>query len=131
MKGRKSKPSHLHVVNGNPGKRPRNRREPKLALGIPSPPDHLSDRAKVAWVSLSVKLNEMGVLSYADVWALEQLAENYAEILDWRQIITCEGKMIDQVMSDGITMRRVDHPACTRLSDAEKRFKAMMTEFGL
>src|SRR5689334_11252633 len=99
MRGRKPKPTHLHVVNGNPGRRPRGIGEPQPPKGIPSPPEHLSDRAKTAWGALSVKLNDMGVLTYADAWALEQLAENYAEIIEWRQIIADEGRMVEQIMS--------------------------------
>jgi P27 family predicted phage terminase small subunit len=131
LKGRKPKPTHLHVVNGNPGKHSRNKAEPQPPKGIPSPPEHISAAARVAWGAMSVKLDEMGVLAYADVWALEQLSENYAEILAWRRIIDDEGRMVDQIMSDGETVRRVVNPVCIALSDAEKRFKAMMCEFGL
>jgi len=131
MKGRKPKPTHLHLVNGNPGRRPRNRREPNPPKGIPNCPEHVSDRAKLAWGAFAVKLDEMGVLTYADVWALEQLVENYAEILEWRKIIAAEGRMVDQTMSDGETTRHVVNPACIALSDTEKRFRAMMAEFGL
>lgn len=131
MKGRKPKPSHLHVINGNPGKRARNKTEPQPPKGAPNPPEHISSEARTAWGSLAVKLDEMGVLTYADAWALEQLAENYAEILAWRKIIAGEGEMVNQVMSDGETVRRVVNPACIARSDAEKRFRAMMVEFGL
>lgn len=131
MKGRKPKPTHLHLINGNPGRRPRNKTEPKPPKGIPNCPEHVSDRGKLAWGMMAVKLDQMGVLTYADAWALEQLAENYAEILEWRTIIVDEGRMIEQTMSDGETTRRVVHPGCIALSDAEKRFRAMMAEFGL
>lgn len=130
MKGRKPKPSHLHLVNGNPGKRPRKRREPTPDLGIPNPPEHLSPAARIAWGAMAVKLNEMGVLAYADAWALEQLAENYAEILAWRELIEEKGRMVTVTMSND-ELRDVVNPACIALSDTEKRFRAMMCEFGL
>ena len=130
MKGRKPKPSHMHLVNGNPGKRKRNRTEPTPDLGIPHPPEHLSPAARVAWGAISIKLDEMGVLTYADAWALEQLAENYAEILAWRKIIEEAGRIITVTMSND-EQRDVVNPACIALSDTEKRFRAMMCEFGL
>lgn len=130
MKGRKPKPTHLHLVNGNPGKRPRNRREPTPARGVPNPPEHISARAKTAWGAMAVKLDEMGVLTYADAFALEQLAENYAEILAWRKIIDDTGRMVTITMTTG-KEREVVNPACIALSDSEKRFRAMMCEFGL
>jgi len=131
LKGRKPKPSHLHLINGNPGKRKRNRNEPKPQRGIPSPPEHLSKKQAVAWGAMSVKLDEMGVLTVADGWALERLAGVYAEILEWQEIIADDGRMIEQLMSDGETVRKVVNPACIALSDADKRFKAYMAEFGL
>lgn len=130
MKGRKPKPTHLHLINGNPGKRTRNRTEPQPPRGIPNPPEHISDRAKLAWGAMAVKLDEMGVLTYADAWALEQLAENYAEILEWRKIIENTGRMTIITTTKG-DERDVVNPACIALSDTEKRFRAMMAEFGL
>src|SRR5258706_11513949 len=91
MKGRKPKPTHLHLVNGNPGKRARNRREPKPPHGIPTPPEHLSKEASVAWGLLAAKLEQMGVLTLADAWALEELAETYAEVVYLRGRIDKEG----------------------------------------
>lgn len=130
MRGRKPKPSHLHLVNGYPGKRKRNRTEPKPPRGIPSPPEHLSKAAATAWGALSVRLDQMGVLTLADSWALEQLAENYAEIVDWRKIVKNKGRMITKYNTNGDKVLIVN-PAVIALSDAEKRFRAMMCEFGL
>jgi P27 family predicted phage terminase small subunit len=47
MRGRKPKPSHLRVVDGNPGRRPLNEDEPQTKAEIPDAPPHwLSDTAK-------------------------------------------------------------------------------------
>ena len=131
MRGRKPKPSHLHLVNGNPGKRARKRNEPDPPKGIPDPPMPLSGKKLAAWNHLADKLNEMGVLTVADGWALDRLAANFVEIQEWEAIIETDGRMVDQVMSDGETVRRIPNPACVNHSDAEKRFKAYMCEFGL
>src|SRR5262245_1991090 len=130
MKGRKPKPTSIHILNGNPGKRRIKEPEIESPRGIPPPPDHLSREAKAAWPYLAARLDEMGVMTYADAWALEQLAENYAEILAWRKEIKQHGRMTSKIMQNG-EERDCINPACLALSDSEKRFRAMMAEFGL
>jgi P27 family predicted phage terminase small subunit len=85
--GRKPLPSYLKAITGNPGRRPLNQHEPQPAHGIPIAPLHLSGGARRAWSRLANELNRMGVLTVADQWALEQLAENYSEILDHREVL--------------------------------------------
>src|SRR5262249_41016966 len=131
MKGRKPKPKAIHLLQGNRShltkKELAERGEPEPPRGIPEPPSHLSKAAKKAWPQLAAKLDEMGVMTYADAWALEQLAENYAEILAWRTAIRKNGRMISIMRNN--TKRKAVNPACLALSDAEKRFRAMMAEF--
>lgn len=130
MKGRKPKPSHLHLINGNPGKRSRNRKEPKPKRCIPSPPEHLSDKAKVAWGLLAARLDRMGVLTEADAWALEELAENYVEVVAIRRRIATEGRTQTVETKNG-DVRKISNPLVIQHSDAAKRFRALMCEFGL
>jgi hypothetical protein len=49
-KGRKSKPTHLKLVTGNPGRRPLNPKEAKVtpAKVLPEPPEHLCADARMA-----------------------------------------------------------------------------------
>ena len=49
MRGRKPKPTVLKLLDGNPGKRTINDREPTAAGGIPELPDWLDDEAKAEW----------------------------------------------------------------------------------
>lgn len=93
MAGRRPKPTHLKVVTGNPGKRKLNDKEPQPAKEIPSPPSHLTDWGKVAWGRLTLLLDQMGVLTVADTFALERLCDLYAEILRLRQQIDIEGNI--------------------------------------
>ena len=92
MRGRKPKPSALRLFEGNPGKRSINKDEPAPDPGISAAPEHLSEVAKTAWAAVSIKLDKIGVLTVVDDWALEQLCENYAEILDLRATIKTEGR---------------------------------------
>lgn len=83
----------------------------------------------MAWGALSVKLDQMGVLTLADTWALEQLAENYAEILALRKIV--KKARFQNITTTNGSKKKVHHPGWIQLSDAEKRFRQMMLEFGL
>ena len=130
MRGRKPKPSALRVLEGNPGKRPINKNEPEPEPGIPPAPENMSEQAKKAWAAVSVKLDKIGVLTEVDDWALEQLCENYAEILELRAEIKKDGRFQTVTNKNGDT-RTVNHPAATQLADAERRFKAMLEQFGL
>ena len=130
MPGRRPKPSHLKVVTGNPGRRPLNKDEPKPCRELPSPPDHLSDAARVAWGRLSVLLDRMGVLTEADVVALERAAECYAEILRYREIIDEESEVYWADSSTGGRLLKAN-PAVAMLADADRRLKGYLVEFGL
>lgn len=130
MKGRKPTPSALKLLTGNPGRRPLPANEPRPRRLIPSPPAHLSERAAVAWGSLSVRLDRLGLLTELDAEALEQLCENYAEILALRADIAENGRTTAVVTTTG-DKREAARPVVAMLSDAEKRFRAMMCEFGL
>jgi P27 family predicted phage terminase small subunit len=130
MVGRKPKPAKIHELNGFPGKRKLNRREPKPRLCIPLPPAHLSEQIKEAWRKLAVKLHRMGVLTEADAWGLEELSETYVEVRDLRQQIAQEGRTVEITTTTG-DVREVTNPLVNQLSDAAKRLRALMVEFGL
>src|SRR4029077_11756272 len=70
MRGRKPKPTVLKLLDGNPGKRRINDREPASIPGFPEMPDWLDDEAKAEWNRIIPELHEMGVLSRADRPAL-------------------------------------------------------------
>lgn len=137
MAGRRPKPTALKAVTGNPGKRKLNAKEPQPARTIPSPPDHLTDAAKVAWGRLTVLLDRMGVLTEADTYALERLCDVYAEILECRRIIARDGRTYTSIKMTGDYEDAVEqtlikaHPAVAMLADADRRFKSYLVEFGL
>jgi P27 family predicted phage terminase small subunit len=129
MAGRRPKPSHLKLIAGNPGKRPLNGAEPKPARVIPSPPEHLSPDARVAWGRFAAILDRSGVLTEADAAALEQVAETYAEIVALRQDIAAHGRFQVVETKAGGEMERM-RPAYSALMDADRRLKAWLVEFG-
>ena len=82
-RGRKPKPTAIKILEGNPGRRPLNKNEPKpkekKKLQCPS---HLNAEAKKEWRRLSKVLIEMGVLTELDTAAFAGYCQAYAR---WKE----------------------------------------------
>ena len=130
MPGRRPKPTVLKLVEGNPGKRAVNKKEPKPKRVVPSCPAHLGDQAKVAWGRLSVLLDRMGVLTEADTFALERLCDCYADILESRELIKRDGRTYTTLDMNSNTLIKTN-PAVAHLRAADSQFKSYLIEFGL
>lgn len=78
----KPKPTHLKVIQGNPGHYPLNKREPKPLPAIPLPPLELSPDAMREWKVVSVRLYSAGILSEIDGTALAAYCQAYGR---WQQ----------------------------------------------
>lgn len=146
MAGRRPKPTHLKLVQGNPGKRAINRSEPKPRRVLPSPPAHLRARAKVAWGYVSAQLDNMGVLTEADALALERLCECYADLLD-AQASLDKAVIVPNADGDPFVLAKAGEstyatrgkegwmlrtrPEVAQIADADRRFKSYLVEFGL
>ncbi len=77
MRGRKPKPTALKLIEGNPGKRPINGREPRPPTSLPTCPSHLSATAKAEWKRLARMLNEIGLLTQIDRGVLAAYCQGY------------------------------------------------------
>jgi P27 family predicted phage terminase small subunit len=77
MPGRRPKPTALKALEGNPGKRPLNRSEPKPS-GIPKCPSHLDKEAKREWRRISAELIALGLLTSVDRAALAAYCAAYS-----------------------------------------------------
>ena len=128
MKGRKPKPTRLKLLAGET--RRINKREPKPKRVIPSPPEHVSEAAKLAWGSLSTRLDRLGLLTELDSFSLEKLCETYVETLEIQKVLRVEGRFQRVTTKTGDVMIRA-HPGISAFDAAERRFRALMTEFGL
>ena len=78
LRGPAPKPRALVVLEGNPGKRPLNPREPQPRVRRPRCPDYLDDLAKREWRRLVPILERMRVLSEADGITLANLCQQYS-----------------------------------------------------
>lgn len=78
MRGRKPKPTRFKLIEGNPGKRPINIREPLLETKAPTCPAHLSPTAKAEWKRLAAQLYHVGILTAGDRAAMAAYCQSYS-----------------------------------------------------
>jgi P27 family predicted phage terminase small subunit len=75
-RGTKPKPTAIRVLQGNPGKRPLPKREPRPPdAGVPEPPAALSEIARAEWITVAPVLHRMNLLSEIDRQALAAYCE--------------------------------------------------------
>lgn len=122
------KPTSLKILQGNPGKRPLNKAEPKPPQGIPDCPKWFlaEGHSAAMWHRLAPDLARMGVLTLADAAALEMVCTAYA---DFRE--AC-----DEIQQDGPTFTAENglikrHPAMAIKQEAWRRVMSGLVEFGL
>jgi len=95
MRGRKPKPTHLKLVQGNPGKRSLNDQEPPAAPALPPMPRYLSKAARREWRTLVPLLKSSGLLTNLDACAfglycsaLARVAEAERELAEHGMTVT-------------------------------------------
>ena len=92
-RGRKPQPAALKLLEGNPGKRPLNDREPVPPKATLKCPAWLLPEAKKEWKRLAPALEAMGVLTMADLTAFEGYCQAYARWKEAEAFITQHGSI--------------------------------------
>ena len=77
-RGRKPVPSAIKLIQGNPGRRPINKKEPKPKPKVPSPPSALKGEALREWKRITKVLGPMWMLSDLDRAVLAAYCTAYA-----------------------------------------------------
>lgn len=90
-RGRKPKPTALKVLEGNPGKRPLNKNEPKPEKKAPRCPSWLEPEAKKEWRRMSKRLEELGVLTQVDAAAFAGYCQAYARWKEAEEFLSKHG----------------------------------------
>jgi len=145
-------PTALKLVKGTAQPCRINKQEPKPLRAIPSPPAHLSDRAKTAWGAVGVLLDRMGVITEADGMVLEGLCETYAELLDARAALKERGGLsyeteqeIQADLAINLSAGEVSgvrpvpkkkvmiraYPEVAMIADADRRFGFWLSKVGM
>ena len=94
MAGRKPKPTAVKKLEGNPGKRKLNTKEPMPGNGMPDCPKWLLPEAKEEWNRLCEKLNQMGVLTEIDRAAFAAYCQSYARWKEAEEFMTQHGTIV-------------------------------------
>ncbi|SCY25705.1 phage terminase small subunit P27 family [Alkaliphilus peptidifermentans] len=90
-KGRKPKPTALKILEGNPGKRPLNEKEPKPEKKAPRCPSWLEPEAKKEWRRMSKILEELGVLTEVDMTAFAGYCQAYSRWKEAEEFLSKHG----------------------------------------
>jgi len=77
-RGRKPKPTHLKLIEGNPGKRPIRTGPDRPATAMPEPPEHLNELARAEWERVAHGLHALRLLETVDRAALAAYCVAYA-----------------------------------------------------
>jgi P27 family predicted phage terminase small subunit len=76
VRGRKPKPSHLKLLEGNIGRHPI-KNAPRPGPAVPTCPQHLSPTAKAEWKRLVHQLADLGILTTLDRAAMAAYCQCY------------------------------------------------------
>jgi P27 family predicted phage terminase small subunit len=128
-------PTALRRLQGNPGKRPLNDREPCPTVQAPTCPKWLSKAAKAEWRRIVPELLSLGLVTELDRAALAAYCVAVAE-LEWA---TAELEKAGRIVTVAVYNRNGEvsghvqkpHPAVRLQRDAFARVKAFLAEFGL
>ena len=133
--GRKAKPTALKLIQGNPGKQPLNKREPKPKIASKSPPvprdfigtkKHQGKIAAKIWKKLAPELYNMGLLTTIDVHQLKQFCETFERAQEIMEMIAQSGPI---VRSAAKTIKL--NPLYTQLAITQQQLNRLASEFGL
>nr|WP_310615839.1 phage terminase small subunit P27 family [Pantoea cypripedii] len=130
MPGPSKTPSHLQLVRGNPSKRAINKNEPKPPSGVPPTPKHFTKQGKYWFKRMADELDAIGVITLLDGKALELLVEVYTEYRHHCEVLDQEGYTYKVETMTGDVLIKA-HPSAGMKSDAWKRIRAMLGEFGM
>jgi P27 family predicted phage terminase small subunit len=125
--GRKPKPTHLRVIQGNAGHRPLNRNEPKPKFEIPEPPAHLDDEARAEWARQGERLRDLGCLSKIDSGPFAAYCVAYSRWVKAELAIDKSGGLLIQTKAGNIIQNPLVGIANKSMADMVR----IASEFGM
>lgn len=131
MRGRLPKPAEIKAAEGV--LRPRDAHG--WAAGISAgaelvvPPPGLSERGMKYWPDFQAAFARHRVVKGADVLAVGQLIEVYAEYRQYQELVETEGATYWKRGPDGAQLKA--NPAVAMLASADARLRGWMAEFGI
>lgn len=126
VRGRKPKPTAIKKLEGNPGKRELNTREPKPPEGLPTCPVWLMPEAKREWRRLAKSMFQAGVLTEWDRAAFALYCQAYARCKEAEQFLDEHGTVF-KTQSEYIQQL----PQVSIAQTYSKLMSKLAAEFGL
>jgi P27 family predicted phage terminase small subunit len=134
-RGRKPRPAHLKLLEGNPGKRRVPVGEPRPPIGpVPEAPGFLATDARAEWDRVSTSLYHMGLLTDADVAPLAAYCQAYGRWVAAERVIAAMAEK-DQV-TGGLMIKTtngnaIQNPLVGTANTAARDMLRFASEFGL
>ena len=124
--GPKPKPTAIKIFEGNPGKRPLNKKEPKPEQISPKCPEHIDRRAKREWRRLAPVLEGLGLLTEVDGTAFAIYCQSYSTWVE----------SVEKVKKTGMIVKApsgypIQNPYLAIANKAVDQMKAFLAEFGM
>lgn len=130
MPGPRPKPSRTREVQGNPGKRAVNKREPVLPVKCPETPADLDADGAAEWARLCAVCLNSRVLTLADRGIVEMAAQAYSTFIRSTRVLTVQGLTYETSNTTGGKVIKA-RPETAIASDAWRRYRAAICELGL
>ncbi len=124
MTGPKPKPTLLKVLNGNPGKRPLNQREPKPTGDLKDPPDHFSQEQTDIW-NYAIAHAPKGLLKNIDLSVLEIWTTSFALYREAERLLKQAGPTVSS--PNGLLM---PHPSIAIMNKQAGNMMKAAAEMG-
>lgn len=125
-RGPPPKPTHLRLLEGNPGKRAINAAEPKPKPAIPTCPPELNGAARKEWKRMAKELAALGLLTKIDRAGLAAYCALYARWIEAEAQIVKHGMLIKS--PNGYPMQS---PYLSIATQCLKQLRGYLQEFGL
>ena len=135
--GRKPKPSNLKILNGNPGKRPLNKNEPKPEVSVPSCPSCLTATARTEWRRITKELKALELLTQIDRTALAAYCQAYGRWVEAENGLKASGLIITTEPQTNKKGKRtgggniIPNPLVGIANTAMKLMHSYLVEFGM
>jgi P27 family predicted phage terminase small subunit len=126
MAGRPRKPTVLKVLEGNPGKRPLPKNEPKPEPLAPKCPAHLDKAAKREWKRVVDLLEPLGLVNKLNMAALAAYCQVYSRWVEAEGMIRKHGMLVKT--PNGYPQLSPFMTVANRCLD---QMKSYMVEFGM
>ena len=125
MTGR-PKPTALKLIEGNRGRRPFNKREPKPRPVVPKCPAHLNPPAKREWGRVSKVLHKLGLLTEIDRAQLALYCQAWGRWVETEEALKADGIIIRA--PSGYPMLNPQYAVCKQAMVTMQR---ALSEFGM